>query len=133
MTRNWYARIKDGEVKVCPVAGCGGHLTHWEPPLPAMYECSRCGWTDEMQDFADLGWANQGPGWPTVVRRCALCGATSDGTAPPSVEFVHCACREGSHAVCRVGGCSAGSKDNVRLCPVEFKACPLPKPQEARP
>lgn len=95
----WYIRIKDGEVKSCPVESCGGTLAH--DGFVTQYQCEACGWTDELQDLQDMGYQKPRPGWPRVTRTCAVCGAKGDGSAMPMIEFFRCQIHPEAHFLCR--------------------------------
>lgn len=59
----WYQRIKSGEVTKCPA--CGSPFDFESMADFTIIECSnqKCGWNDELADFADNGWYTPPPGW----------------------------------------------------------------------
>lgn len=95
----WYGRIKSGQIKCCPVDGCGGNLVHSD--MVTWYECERCEWNDEFQDMQDFGWQEPRKGWPRITRTCVACGASNDGTSMPMIEWIQCSVHPKGHVVCR--------------------------------
>jgi hypothetical protein len=127
--KSWYGRIKSGEIKVCPVTDCGGKLVHSD--MWTWYECEKCEWNDEFQDLQDMGYQEPHEGWPRVTRTCAVCKATSDGSAMPMIELVKCPTHNTGHFLCRWYQDDQGhmvecvcSKGNVGLS--EARKCPVP-------
>ena len=125
---SWYGRIKSGQIKCCPVEGCGGNLVHND--MVTWYECQTCEWNDEFQDLQDMGYQEPTKGWPLKTRTCVICGAANNGTTMPMIELASCLKHPAGHCICRwkLDGaghvieceCSKGLVDTSK-----FKKCPL--------
>jgi hypothetical protein len=98
-SESWYGRIKSGQIRCCPVEGCGGKLVHDD--MVTWYSCEKCEWNDEFQDIQDYGWQEPKKGWPRIARTCVVCGASNDGTSMPMIEQIQCSVHPKGHVVCR--------------------------------